>query len=83
MKTNVVLAERSLRVGLGLLLLATPLLELHTFPLNLLGIVLLVTGAIGYCPLYGVFRTSKPKGLRLVPHTEVRHESVPAHPRAH
>jgi hypothetical protein len=83
MKTNVVLAERSLRVGLGLLLLATPLLELHTFPLNLLGIVLLVTGALGYCPLYGVFRSNKAKGLKLVPPTEARNDAVPAHHRAH
>jgi hypothetical protein len=52
MKTNVVLTERTLRVGAGMLLLASPLLELPTYPFNLLGLVLLATGAIGFCPLY-------------------------------
>lgn len=54
MKTNVVLAERTARVGLGMLLLASPLLELPTYPFNLLGLVLLATGALGFCPLYRV-----------------------------
>jgi hypothetical protein len=52
MKTNVVLLERTVRVGVGMLLLASPLLELHTYPFNLLGLVLIATGAVGFCPLY-------------------------------
>jgi Protein of unknown function (DUF2892) len=52
MKQNIVLIERTLRMGLGMLLLASPLLELHTYPLNLLGLVLIATGSVGYCPLY-------------------------------
>lgn len=84
MKSNVVLTERTLRVGLGMLLLASPLLELHTFPLNLLGIVLLATGAVGYCPLYGLLAAPKrkiPPALKLMPRPEVCHETVQAHPR--
>jgi hypothetical protein len=54
MKTNLVLLDRTVRVGVGALLLASPLLELHTYPFNLLGLVLLATGLIGYCPLYRV-----------------------------
>jgi hypothetical protein len=61
MKTNVVLADRSARLGLGMLLLASPLLELHTYPLNLLGLVLVTTAAVGYCPLYGVASLFKPR----------------------
>jgi len=52
MNPNVTLIDRTARVGAGLLLLASPLLELHTYPFNLLGIVLLATGIVGYCPLY-------------------------------
>lgn len=54
MKTNVALIDRTIRVGVGMLLLASPLLELHTYPFNLLGLVLVATGAVGYCPLYRV-----------------------------
>lgn len=52
MKANVPLIDRTLRVGAGMLLLASPLLELHTYPFNLLGIVPLATGFVGFCPLY-------------------------------
>jgi hypothetical protein len=53
MKTNVVLVDRTIRMGLGMLLVASPLLELPTFPFNLLGLVLIVTAAAGWCPIYG------------------------------
>lgn len=69
MKTNVVLADRTARLGLGLVLLASPLLELHTYPFNLLGIVLIATGAVGYCPLYRILTPSKsarPSTLKVV-----------------
>ena len=52
MKKNVVLIDRIVRVGTGLLLLASPLLQLNTYPFNLLGLVLIGTGTVGYCPLY-------------------------------
>lgn len=65
MKSNVVLLERTARVGLGLLLIASPLLGIPTYPFNLIGLVPLATGAIGYCPLYSVFSAFKPKsGLK-------------------
>jgi hypothetical protein len=61
MKTNVVLADRSIRMGLGMLLLASPLLELPTYPFNLLGIVLIATAAFGFCPVYAAFSWLSPK----------------------
>lgn len=54
MKPNIVLAERTIRIGAGMLLLASPLLELNTYPFNLLGLLLIGTAATGYCPLYGL-----------------------------
>ena len=54
MKSNMFLLDRTTRVGLGMLLLASPILELHTYPFNLLGIVLIGTAAVGYCPLYAL-----------------------------
>lgn len=61
MKTNVVPFDRALRSGGGLLLLATPLLELPTFPYNLLGIVLMASGLVGFCPAYALGRAILPK----------------------
>jgi hypothetical protein len=61
MKANVVLADRSIRLGLGMLLLASPLLELPTYPFNLLGLVLVATGAFGFCPIYAALSVFKPK----------------------
>ena len=86
MKANVVLFERTIRFGLGLLLLASPLLEVHTYPFNLLGVVLLVTGASGFCPLYGIFsagpgKYSSAAKLRLVP--KAVNENLQAHSRSH
>jgi hypothetical protein len=64
MKSNVVLIDRTVRVGLGMLLLASPLLEIPSYPFNLLGLVPLATGLIGYCPLYSLFSPRKPaRGL--------------------
>lgn len=55
MKSNVVLIDRAARVGFGMLVLASPLLEIRSYPFNLLGLVLLATGFVGYCPLYALF----------------------------
>jgi hypothetical protein len=52
MKTNLAHLDRAIRVGGGLFLLATPILNLKTYPYNLLGIVLIATAALGFCPLY-------------------------------
>jgi hypothetical protein len=85
MKPNVILAERSTRMGLGAVLLASPLLELPTYPFNLLGLVLMVTAAAGYCPLYGLLSSFRPgsatKGAPLA-RSERRHEAAQAHPAA-
>lgn len=84
MKSNVVLVERTLRLAVGMLLLASPLLEVPTYPFNLLGLVLVGTALSGYCPLYGLlfsFRpepTKKPRSPR-----EKRHDAVQAHSSAH
>jgi hypothetical protein len=42
-------------MAVGMLVLASPLLELPTYPFNLLGLILLGTGFTGYCPVYGMF----------------------------
>ena len=85
MKANVVLGERTIRLSLGLLLLASPLLEFPSYPFNLLGLVLMFTAVVGYCPLYGVFSLfgSKPRE-RTAPQlvTKAAHD-VQAHPRTH
>jgi hypothetical protein len=60
MKANIVLADRTLRIGAGMLLLASPLLDLHTYPFNLLGLVLIATAAVGYCPVYSLFSALRP-----------------------
>jgi hypothetical protein len=86
MKTNVVLIERTTRMGLGMLLFASPLLELHSYPFNLLGLVLIATAAIGYCPIYELFSavrrdatsSAKPRLL-----SKVTNDNVQAHPRPH
>jgi hypothetical protein len=77
MKSNIVLAERTIRIALGMLLLASPLLELPTYPFSLLGLVLIVTAAAGYCPLYGLMSAFKAK------RPENHHDDVQAHPRTH
>jgi hypothetical protein len=67
MKANLVLADRTVRIGLGMLLLASPLLELPTYPYNLLGLVLVATAAIGYCPLYGLASLLDPRRTASIP----------------
>jgi hypothetical protein len=65
MKTNVVLVDRTIRMALGMLLVSSPLLELPTYPFNLLGVVLVATAVIGYCPLYGFFTLfTAPRGVK-------------------
>lgn len=54
---NVSPLDAGLRAGLGFLLFASPVLELHTAPYNLFGLVLLATGIFGYCPVYSLFRS--------------------------
>lgn len=77
MKPNVVLADRTFRMATGMLLLASPLLELPTYPFNLLGLALIATAAIGYCPVYTLFFSFTPKRS-----PEKVHEAVQTHPAA-
>lgn len=46
--------DRALRIIVGLLLLSLVFVGPHT-PWGLIGIVPLVTGLSGYCPVYGLF----------------------------
>ncbi len=60
MTSNVAPIDQAARVTIGFLVLASPLLNLHTYPFNLLGLVPLVTGVFGYCPLYSAIRALFP-----------------------
>ena len=73
MNRNLVPLDRAARFGGGIFLLATPILDLPTYPYNLLGIVLIATAAVGLCPIYAAIRAithgGKSGGLRtLKPH---------------
>jgi hypothetical protein len=70
MNCNVNPIDGGIRAGLGLLLLASPLLDLPTFPYNYLGLVLIVTAVVGYCPVYSGVRAVVPaSGPRLRRHS--------------
>jgi hypothetical protein len=56
MLTNISPLDRGLRAGLGFFLFATPVLNLHTYPYNLLGLVFVATAFSGFCPLYSLFK---------------------------
>jgi len=64
MKCNVVPLDAGIRSAVGMALLASPLLNFHTYPYSLLGIVPLATGVAGYCPLYSLFRALVPSGTK-------------------
>lgn len=67
MKCNMSPLDAGIRSGLGLALLASPLLDLNTYPLNLLGLVLIATGLASFCPLYVVLRALVPASGRTAP----------------
>jgi len=75
MKRNVMVWDRTARVGLGMLLLASPLLELPTYPINLLGLVLIATGGVGYCPHDAIVSALSPKHRAAAPEAGVRAHS--------
>jgi len=60
MKCNMSPLEAGIRSGVGMLLLASPLLDLHTYPLSLLGTVLIATGTASICPIYSLFGFGAP-----------------------
>jgi hypothetical protein len=51
MTSNLGPFNRAARGAAGMFLLATPILDLPTYPLNLLGLVLIATAIVGYCPI--------------------------------
>ncbi|HET9232834.1 MAG TPA: DUF2892 domain-containing protein, partial [Candidatus Eisenbacteria bacterium] len=61
MPKNLVPLDRAIRLGGGLLLVATPILDLNTFPYNLLGIIPIATALVGFCPLYSLGRMIVPE----------------------
>jgi hypothetical protein len=64
MKCNMSSLEAGLRAGVGMGLVASPLLDLHTYPLSLVGIVLMATAVASYCPLYSLGRLLLPGAAR-------------------
>jgi hypothetical protein len=56
MLTNLAPLDRGLRAGLGFFFFATPVLDLHTYPYNFLGLLVVASAFIGYCPLYSLLR---------------------------
>jgi hypothetical protein len=60
MLTNLSPLDRGLRAGLGFFLFASPALELHTYPYNFLGLLLVATSIVGFCPIYALFRVRAP-----------------------
>ena len=63
MKKNVGTADRWIRIILGLAVLSLIfLIESNLKWLGLLGLIPLITGIIGYCPIYALFKTGTYKG---------------------
>jgi hypothetical protein len=60
MKSNLHPFDVAIRGGGGLLVLSSPLLELHTYPYNFLGIVPILTAFAGFCPLYAAMKALLP-----------------------
>lgn len=70
MNQNEGTVDRVVRVALGLGLLSLTFLGPHTW-LGLVGLVPLLTGIVGFCPLYGVL------GLRTCPVAPAASKSLP------
>jgi len=65
MPCNMSPLEAGLRSGVGMALVASPLLNLATYPLSLAGIVLIATGLASYCPLNALARVVLPGAPRV------------------
>ena len=78
MQTNLLPLDRAIRLGGGLFLLASPILELQTYPYNLLGILPIATAIAGYCPLYALARMILPSRRSSGPQplASSRHEAI-------
>jgi hypothetical protein len=69
MKCNMNPLDAAIRASVGMLLIASPLLELQTYPYSLLGLVPLVTGLLSFCPLYAAARIpTAPREARRLRH---------------
>ncbi len=68
LKTNEASIDRVIRIVLGLALLAAAVAGAVAAPWIylawLVGAIALVTGAVGFCPLYAVLRVSTRSGVR-------------------
>ncbi len=68
LKTNEASVDRVIRIVLGLALLASAVAGAVAAPWIylawLVGAIALVTGAVGFCPLYAVLRVSTRSGAR-------------------
>ena len=63
MKRNVGTADRWIRIILGLAVLSLIfLIEGNLKWLGLIGLIPLITGILGYCPIYTLFKTGTYKG---------------------
>jgi hypothetical protein len=60
MKRNVHPLDAGMRAGVGMFLLASPLLNFATYPYNFLGVVLIASGIASFCPLYAALRALLP-----------------------
>ncbi|TCS82489.1 YgaP family membrane protein [Tepidibacillus fermentans] len=56
MKQNVGTIDRIIRVILGVILLALLFTDISFRNFGWIGVIPLLTGAIGYCPLYSIFK---------------------------
>jgi DUF2892 family protein len=56
MKCNLSPLDAGIRAGLGMAMVASPLLDLPTYPANWLGLALIATGVASFCPLYALVR---------------------------
>ena len=70
MKCNVNPTDAGIRSGIGLFLVASPLVGFHTYPYNYLGFVLIASGLASFCPLYAAIRALVPPSRSSAP---VRH----------
>lgn len=61
MKCNLTPIDTAVRGGLGLALVASPLLNFHTQPYNWLGLIPIGTAFLSFCPLYAAFRAAFPR----------------------
>jgi hypothetical protein len=78
MKCNVNPVDAAFRSGIGLLIVASPLIGFATYPYSFLGLVLVASGLSSFCPLYAAIRALLPAARSSTP---ARRSNVPARSR--